>query len=33
MQVMQMPHPQLEGLAIGCEAKIGTNLASMKELK
>jgi uracil-DNA glycosylase family 4 len=33
IEVMTMPFPQLEGLSIGCEAKIGPNLASMKEVR
>lgn len=33
MKVMQMPHPQLEGLTIGAECKIGPNLAEMVEVK
>ena len=33
MQVMTMPHSQLQGLSIGAECKVGPNLAEMKEVK
>jgi DNA polymerase I-like protein with 3'-5' exonuclease and polymerase domains len=32
-EVMRMPFEQLQGLSIGCEVKVGPNLAEMKELK
>jgi len=32
MEVMTMKHPQLDGLAVGAECKVGPNLAEMKEI-